>query len=397
MTATASPSFSEFIALMALLMAITALSIDMVLPALSVIGMQQGVQEINHTQYIISVLFAGFTLGQLLYGPVSDSFGRKFSIFIGLSIFIFGSVLSGLSENFSLMLMGRFLQGIGAASPRVTSIAIIRDQFAGREMARVMSFVMAIFIFVPTIAPSLGEIMLYLANWRAIFVVFAIVAMIAIFWVYHRLPETLHAQDRRPFTLSSISQGVCVVVRNRHTFGYTICAGLSFGSRGGYISCARQIIQDDFNTGTNFACYFAISALSIGFASIFNSMIVRQVGMRRICHYSLLTMTVISLIFLAIVHTDTQHTSLLAFMLFASLLFFCFGLLFGNLNALAMEPMGHLAGIASAVVGSFSSAISVVVGTIIGQSYNNTLVPLITGFLILSVLVFVLQWRLSKL
>lgn len=394
---TSDCSFPEFIALMALLMAITALAIDMVLPALSVIGHEQGVADINHTQYVISVLFLGFTIGQLLYGPISDSFGRKPSIYLGLGIFIGGSALSYFSQSFEMMLLGRFLQGVGTASPRITSIAIIRDRFAGREMARVMSFVMAIFVFIPAIAPSLGELLMMVASWRLIFLAFILISLIAMAWAWKRLPETLHAEDRRPFSVKSVWEGVCVVVGNKITLGYTVCAGLTFSALVGYISCARQVFQDYFDTGQQFAFYFAVSALSIGAASVFNSMIVRKIGMQKICHYSLLMMTFTSAIFLVVVLAKPHDTTLLEFMIYTPVMFFCFGFLFGNLNALAMEPMGHLAGIASAVVGSFSSAISVVIGTMIGQAYNDTLIPLITGFLSLSVAVFLLQLKLGKI
>lgn len=389
--------FTEFIALIALFMAIAALSIDMVLPALSVIGAEQGVADINHTQYIISALFIGFTIGQIAYGPISDNLGRKPAIYIGLAIFIGGSLLSFLSTSFHVMLAGRFLQGIGAASPRITSMAIIRDQYHGREMSRVMSFVKAVFIFVPVIAPSMGGVMMSLAGWRSIFIVFICVAAIAILWAHLRLPETLKPEDKRPLELASIWQGICLVIGNKTTMGYTICAGLIFGALVGYISSARQIFQDYFHTGSHFVIYFAVSALSIGAASVVNSMIVMRIGMHRICHYSILAIIFASAIFLCVVMLNPYHTTLWEFMIYAPILFFCFGLLFGNLNALAMEPMGHVAGIASSVVGSFSSAISVVIGIGIGQAYNNTLVPLIAGFFLLSILVFVLQWRLARI
>lgn len=386
--------FAEFIGLMALYVALMAMSIDTILPALSIIGRELNVIDENHTQYIIGILFLGFTFGQIIYGPISDSFGRRFTIYAGLVIFIIGNILSINAENYSMMLLGRFLQGFGAASPRITSMAVIRDLYKGREMARVMSFIMTVFIIIPVIAPSIGQAILLVTSWRVIFRIFLVAAIIALFWTYFRLPETLKTQDIKPFNLPTIWNDFCIVISNKITLRYTICAGLVFGALIGYLNCSRQIFQDYFHTGESFPLYFALSALSIGAASIVNSMIVRRYGMKLICHYALLVTIIMSAIFLILSMQENQMP-IWQFMTYMIVVFFCMGLLFGNLNALAMEPMGHYAGIASSVVGALSSGISVIIGTLIGQSYNQSLIPMFAGFLLLSISSLVLSLRLK--
>lgn len=383
--------FPEFVTLMALYVALMAMSIDMILPALSLMGQEFGITDENQTQYVIGILFLGFTVGQIIYGPAADSFGRKPTIYIGLVIFSLGSILCITAKTFPMMLLGRFLQGFGAASPRITSIAVIRDLYKGREMARVMSFIMTIFIIIPVIAPSIGQAILLVANWHIMFFVFLFSAIIALIWTFFRLPETLKHEDKRPFHLSAIWQDFLKILNNRTTMIYTICAGLVFGAMIGYLTSSRQIFQDYFKVGDLFPIYFGISALSIGISSIVNSMIVRRYGMKLICHHTLITMITIAALFLAISFIQHHQIALWQFMTFALITFFCLGMIFGNLNALAMEPMGHLAGTASAIIGCLSSGISALIGTIIGQAYNNTLTPMILGFLLLTITAFFLQ------
>ncbi len=389
-------SLPEFVTLMALYVALMAMSIDMILPALSMIGKEFNVANENETQYIIGFLFLGFTFGQILYGPLADSFGRKPTVYFGLIFFIFGDILSINSHDFRTMLLGRFLQGFGAASPRIISIAIIRDLYKGADMARIMSFIMTIFIIIPVIAPSIGQAILFIASWRVMFFIFLTAALIVALWTHFRLPETLKPQDVRPFKLKAILSDFAKVFANKITLGYAICAGLSFSALIGYLTSSRQIFQDYFAVGELFPIYFGISALSIGAASIVNSAIVKRYGMKIICNYALITMIAMSALFLLI--SSLQPTiAIWQFMLFAIITFFCFGMLYGNLNALAMEPMGHIAGVASAVIGFLSSGISAVIGTVIGQSYNNSLSPIFLGFLLLTTISFVIQKKLNKL
>lgn len=383
--------FKEFVVLMVLLMSLVALSIDSMLPALGVIGSDLHVSNGNQAQYIISFLFFGLMIGQLFYGPLSDSYGRKPLVYVGLGVFCLGSVLSLSSSSFEVMLCGRVLQGFGAASPRVITAAMIRDRYSGREMAQVMSIIMSVFILVPAIAPSMGQFIISIAHWRSIFIVFILVACIGATWMHLRLSETLAPEHRREFKASNVWHAVCEVVSNRLTCGYTICAGFVFGGLIGYISSAQQVFQGYYQTGDKFPIYFAALALSVGFASMVNSHIVKTVGMRLIVRRAFSGIIASSIVFYFLSMLIQGQVPLYAFMIYGSLVFFCFGLLFGNLNAIAMEPMGHIAGVASAVIGALSSAISLAIGTVIGQFFDMTLLPLTLGFLCVGVVSFIFQ------
>lgn len=374
----------EFTVLMALLMSIVAISIDALLPALGMVATDFQLANPNHAQYLIGVIFGGMAVGQLVFGPFSDALGRKKILYIGIALYLVGSVVCYFASSFGVMLAGRLIQGLGVSGPYVSAISIVRDKFSGRAMARVMSVVMMIFIMVPAIAPSLGQgIMLY-ASWRAIFVLYILYAMLIGAWIYWRLEETLPPEKRIPFHFANIMAGFVEVVRSRLTLCYTICMGICFGSFIGYLSSSQQIFQVQFGTGKMFTVYFGLLALVLGVASLLNSRFVERLGMHYICTRSFAAIVVASAVFLGLhAVVDIQ---LWMFLAYAAVLFFSFGLVFGNLNALAMEPMGHIAGIASAIIGSTSSVISLGLGAWIGQLYNGTLIPVVLGFLILGAL-----------
>ena len=378
------PSFAEFVVLVSTLMALTALSIDAMLPALAQIGSDLQVQDANSRQLVISMIFLGLSVGQLFFGPLSDSVGRKPAVFSGLGVYMGGAILSMFAVNFPMMLAGRFLQGIGASAPRAVTLALVRDQFAGRQMARVMSFVMTVFILVPMLAPSLGQIILQGAGWRAIFGVFLLLAVIALVWFAIRQPETLAPENRAPFTPGRIFKTTKLIVQNRLAFGYTITAGLVSGAFIGYLNSAQQVFQEQYALGDLFSIYFGIVASAIGLASLLNSRLVLHFGMRVLVRSALLITSILSAIVLVSRLLLPEQLPFAVFMAYLMLSFFCVGILFGNLNSLAMEPLGQMAGIGAAIVGSLSTFISVLLGTFIGQSYNGTIVPLVTGLAVLS-------------
>lgn len=383
-TPSSSPISKEFTILMASLMSIVAISIDAMLPALGAIGAELQVSKPNHAQYIISMLFLGMAVGELVCGPLSDALGRKRILYGTVGLYFAGSVLCCLADSLELMLIGRFIQGLGVAGPYVSTMSIIRDKYHGREMARVMSLVMMIFIMVPAIAPTLGQGILLVGHWRHIFMLYIVYSLAIMVWTYFRLEETLPPQERIPFRLNDVVRGFLEVITNRMTFCYTLCMGFLFGSFIGYLNSAQQIFQVQFQTGDAFTLYFGGLALVFGAASMLNARLVERLGMRFLCKRALATIIGISGVFLAVQQlVDIQLWMLLAYV---SVLFFCTGLLFGNLNALAMEPMGHIAGIAAAVIGFVSSLISMSFGTLIGQLYDNTLLPLTAGFLIMGTL-----------
>ncbi len=382
-------SAKEFTLLVALLMSIVAISIDALLPALGIISQDISLAYPNQAQLIISALFFGMAIGQLICGPMSDATGRKKVLYSGILLFLCGSVICFFAQDINTLLAGRFIQGLGVAGPYVSAISIVRDKYAGREMAKVMSLVMMIFIMIPAIAPSLGQAILFFASWRYVFVLYVVYAVAIGLWIFLRLEETLPVENRIPLSITGFVDGFKEVICNPTTMGYTLCMGLFFGSFIGYLNSSQQIFQVQFATGKLFTVYFGVLALVFGAASLFNSRLVEKWGMHFISNRAVLGIIISSALFLGL-HAlcDIQ---LWMFMVYAAVLFFAFGLIFGNVNAMAMEPMGHVAGIASAVIGSVSSIISMVIGTAIGQLYNNTLIPMTLGFLSMTMLALLLM------
>ena len=369
---------------MATLMSLTALSIDAMLPALGAIGQDLGVERSNDVQLVVSAIFLGMAVGQLAYGPLSDSAGRKPALLAGLGLFMVGCVLSLFAQSFPMMLTGRLLQGLGAAGPRIVTVALIRDQYEGRRMARVMSFVMAVFIIVPIVAPAMGQGILLFASWRAIFSAFLVIAAATAVWFTIRQPETLPVERRVPFTFDRISRGIWEVLTTRDALGYTVAAGLVFGPFLAYLSTAQQVFQVQYELGRSFPLYFAFLSIALGAASLSNAKLVMRYGMKTLARWALVMMGLLSAGFFVVSYFAEGQPPLWGLAAYLLLVFFCVGILFGNLNAIAMEPLGHIAGVGAAVVGSLSTAISVAGGSLIGQAYNGTVLPLVAGFGILS-------------
>ena len=383
---------AEFVAIMATLTALVALSIDMVLPALPAIGASLGVQRANENQLVLSLLFLGFGIGQLFYGPLSDTTGRKPAAFLGLAIFTAGCLLALLAQTSSMMLAGRLLQGIGVAGPRTITIAVVRDRFEGREMARVMSLVTAVFILVPIVAPALGQIVLGAFGWRAIFVVYLAMGLITSVWFGLRQEETLPAGRRMPFSLARLAGAAREVLTNRVAVSYTVASGFVFGAFLGYLTSSQQILQEQYALGGRFPIYFGVLAVAIGGASLANARLVMRYGMRALSQWSLWGIFAVSMVFTGLAAAAAGHPPLWTLMVYLMVSFFGIGLLFGNLSALAMQPLGAIAGTGSAVVGGLSMLISLTLGTTIGQIYNGTVLPLAAGFAALSLCSIVAAW-----
>ena len=378
--------FGEFVGLMATLMALTALSIDAMLPALTNIGSDLGVTVANDNQLIISVLFLGLAIGQLFYGPLSDNIGRKPALYIGLVFFGVGCLVSLFANNLTIMLVGRCLQGIGLSGPRVVSVAIIRDLYKGERMAQVMSFVMAVFIAVPALAPALGQGILYIANWRMIFVVLLSLGVVALVWFSIRQQETLPEEKRLKFSIPNLKKALKEIITIRSTVFYTLAAGFISSAFVGFLNSSQQVFQIQFGLGEKFPMYFAAIALSVGTASFVNGKLVIRFGMQNMVRTAVLAIVIISILFFILMGTVIPVPSLAFFMVYLLSIVFFVGILFGNLNSMAMEPLGHMAGIGAAIVGSVSTFISVPFGTYIGMQYNGTVKPLVFGFLIFGIL-----------
>ncbi|EAQ65463.1 bicyclomycin resistance protein [Marinomonas sp. MED121] len=387
-------SAKEFTALTATLMSIVAISIDALLPALGIITQDLQIQNPNQAQLLIGALFLGMATGQLIAGPLSDALGRKPVLYAGLFIYSIGTLTCFFAPSFEVLLAGRIIQGLGAAGPYISAVSLVRDQYKGREMAKVMSLVMMIFILVPALAPSLGEMILLFTNWHGIFVMYGLYALIILTWISFRLEETLKPEQRIPFSRAGFFAGFKEVISNKSTISLTFCAGLMFGCLIGYISSAQQIFQVQFETGKLFSVYFGGLALLVGVSSLVNSKIVGRLGMHLISKRAFSVIILNSIIFLIV--QSLVEVQLWMFVIFAGILFFCFGLLFGNINAMAMEPMGHVAGIAAAVIGAISSIMSNIVGTSIGQMYNNTLIPMTLAYILLCSLALALLYYAEK-
>ncbi len=371
----------EFVALMAALMALTALSVDVMLPALPQIGNSLGVANGNDRQLIVSIYLGGFAMGQFIFGPLSDRFGRKPPLLFGLALYICGTVLAASSSSFAGLLAARVLQGMGAASPRVISLAIVRDRFEGREMSRVMSFVTMVFIVVPILAPGVGEGILQFSGWRSIFVFMLVVALGSALWVTLRLPETRHAEDRLPLSASAIWHAVKLVTVTRQTIGYVIAMGFVFGLLISYVMSSEQIFVEVYGLGAQFPIAFGSIAAFMIAASLLNAWAVRKMGMRGISHRALFGALAACAVMALLGYPEKPP--LLVFCAFMAAVFFCFGVMMPNFNALAMEPMAHVAGTASSVAGFYSTAAGAILGTLIGRSFEGGVRPLCIGITLL--------------
>ena len=382
------PGFKEFVALMALSMSLVALAIDSMLPALSQIAGGLNVTVDNDRQLVLTMLFAGLALGQVFYGPASDSLGRRVPIYIGFGIFIIGSLIATVATSYTMLLVGRFLQGLGAAGPRIITVAIIRDLYSGREMARLMSLVMMVFILVPAIAPALGQLILYIAPWRMIFLALVMLSAITLVWFYLRQPETLKKEHRQRFSFSNLWAASVEVCTTPVAVIYTLASGLIFGAFVGFLNSSQQVLQELYGLGERFPFYFAMLALTIGGASWVNAKLVIMLGMRYLCKVSLWMMSSVAVLFLA--YCLNTHPPLWATMVYLLMTFFGTGILFGNFNSLAMEPLGHIAGLASSLIGSVTTFVSLGLGFVIGNFYDQTVIPLVAGFAVLSLASLVL-------
>jgi len=377
---TSEKGLAEFVALLALLISLLALAIDAILPAFAPMGEELAVQSPNDVQWFILALFIGLGLGQLVYGPVSDSFGRKPAIYAGLALFILGTVLCIVSWNFASMLTGRLLQGFGVAGPRIVSTALIRDKYEGRMMARIVSLTMTVFILVPAIAPALGQAILYVAHWRWIFGLLLGLGLIALVWFAFRQEETLGPESRKPFAMAPLAAATREALNNRFASGYAVAAGMIYAPFLAYLATAQQVLQEQYQTGELFPFYFGLIALSVGASSFSNAKLVLKFGMRRLSTFALASLCILAIAFLPVAWAYAGEPPLWMFLAWVITSFFSIGMLFANFNAMAMEHVGHIAGVAAAVIGTISTVLAVICGGFIAQLYDGTVLPVVAGF-----------------
>ncbi len=380
-------AFAELVAIVAGVMALNALAIDMMLPALGLIGDEFAANG-NDRQLIIVVYVLGNGVAQLFFGPIVDRFGRKRVLMWALGGYIVGSALTVMASSFTLLLAARAFQGVATAATRVAAIAIVRDQCSGRRMAEVMSLAITVFMAAPILAPGLGQLVLLAGPWRGIFLTLLIYGVVLALWLGMRLPETLAPERRKPLLPGPIFSNYLEFIRHRTAIGYTLASALCFGALFGYISAAEQVFLETFNLGQRFPIAFAAIAGSLAAATLINARLVSRFGMRRISHTAILIFIVANLFHLAAAVSNGE--SFVLFMVFMSVSFFALGLIGPNANALAMEPMGHIAGSAAAANGFAGTTLAGFIGGVIGQFYDGTTMPIIIGFAWLGVGAFII-------
>ncbi len=389
---------SEFIAMIAMLFAVIAFSIDAMLPALPSIAAELSPGAANNAQLIVTSFVLGMGLGTFVAGPLSDSFGRRRIIACGVALYCVAAVIAYLTETLETMLLARVLQGIGAAGPRVVSLALVRDLYKGRDMARVMSFAMMIFTLVPAVAPLLSTAILTSFGWRSIFVAFILFATISLSWLLLRQPETLPTENRRKFHPAPLWAALKEVLSHRVIVTTIVVQSLVFGSLFGTISTIQPVFDGVFGRSDSFPLWFAFIALSASLASPLNAVLVGRFGMRRMITVTLASQAGLSLFMAAMGYAGAWPEVLAfpAFILWSIGVFGMAGLTLGNLNALALEPVGHIAGMAASVTGSIATVLAVTLAAPIGLAFDGTTLPVTFAVAIMAMFALVLMKTIPR-
>lgn len=376
--------FVELVAFLATIMALNALAIDVVLPGLPHLGAELGVAEGNRRQLVIVAYLIGMGGSQLVHGPLADRIGRKPTLLVGLTIYGVAALASAVAPSFGALVAARVVQGLGAGAPRVVAVSIARDRYRGSEMARVMSLVMMVFMVVPVLAPSVGQAVLWVASWRWIFGVLTVAGAVVAVWAGLRLTETLAPEHRRSLSPRTIARGLREVVTTRATAVPMLAMALTHGALMAFVTSAQQVYQDTFHVGAAFALWFALIAVTMSVAAFGNARLVRTFGPARLARRALHLMIVSAAVMSALAVTD--HLNLFGYEALACVVLMSFGFVGSNLNALAMEPMGHLAGTASSVLGAVATIGGALIGGVVGQLYDGTARPLALGVLALAIM-----------
>ncbi len=383
----------EFIALVAMLFATIAFSIDAMLPALTEICNQLSPNAPENATLIVGIFVLGMGVGTFFTGPLSDAFGRKPVILGGFALYLAGALWAGLSNDLNWILAGRFIQGLAAAGPRIAGVAMVRDLYSGERMASIMSFAMTVFALVPAVAPVIGQAIMIAAGWRAIFFAFAIFGVMVGLWVAFRQPETLKPEDRRPLSISKVWRAVIESFSNR-VFSYSVATQtMAYTALFAMISLIQPIYAQSFGIEEKFPLFFAAAALLSIPASIINGRMVLRLGMRKLIKSALIGQILVSTIAISLWYTGNM--TVWVFFVWATSLLFSIGFIFGNLNALALEPLGHIAGMASSISSSLATVVSALLAIPISLSFDGTPQALLIGALICWVISLILMLRLG--
>lgn len=388
----------EFVALMAMIFATLAFSIDAMLPAFPEIAAELTPNAVNSAQLVLTAFVLGMGLGTIFTGPLSDAYGRKPIITAGIILYIIGAAMAYFAQSLEFLLAARVLQGIGASGPRIVPMAMTRDLYEGRRMAQITSFVMTIFMVVPAVAPSIGAVIIDVAGWRSIFLAFIVFAAIAAVWLNVRQPETLAIEDRRPLNIKVLKAGAMEVFSNRLVLIYIVVMTLGFSQMFATISTTQQIYDITFDKAASFPLWFALTAGIALLGTILNAVLVMKVGMRQLAIWAYATQTVLSTAFLIALWSGVLPLELAfpAWFAWSVSIFFMAGLTFGNLNALALQPLGHIAGMAASMIAAVSTIASVAIAAPIGLAFNGTPVPLLIGAIGCSGIAFLLMRRTQE-
>lgn len=386
----------EFVALMASLMSIVALSIDALLPALPDIGKALSVENPNDNQLLITMIFLGLGVGQLLLGPLSDSFGRKPIVYVGFFLFTVATLMCVTTKNFDIMIIGRVLQGIGLSAPRTMAISMIRDSYSGDYMAKIVSIVVMVFILVPVIAPTLGQFLLNFYNWEAIFYVNLLFGLVVILWFWGRQEETLAKENVIKFSGRLYLDGTLEFLKYKDAVAFTLVSGFITGSFMVYLSTSQQIFEQQYDLKAEFPYIFASLAIAVGLATFLNSRLVVRYGMWKIAYTGTVAYVLISVLYI-LLYFNGNNPSIEILLTFFGLQFFAIGFLFGNLRALAMQPLGHIAGIGAAINGFISTVMAVPIANYIGSFVNDSVLPLFIGFFFFGLLSWLVFLALKRI
>lgn len=394
----AYPSRVEFIALIAMLFATIAFSIDGMLPALTTMAQELSPDSPNKVQMVVTSFVLGMGVGTLFTGPLSDALGRKPVVLGGAALYILAAFAATLSNNLDGLLLARVIQGLGAAGPRIAAMAIIRDRYAGRGMAQIMSFVMLVFAIVPAIAPSIGAVILAFAGWRAVFWGFILFAALAALWLAIRMPETLPREDRRPFRLGAMREALAEMWSFPMIRLSIIVQGLCYGILFSMIATVQPIYDVTFGRGAEFPLWFGGIAVVASSGSIVNGLLVMRLGMRKLVARILWVQVVLSAVMLMLVVMHVAEPVLFgAFVIWQTSVFFQAGLTFGNLNALAMEPVGHIAGLAASIIGAVATVAAVILTIPVTLFFDGTAAPIATATLFYAVIAALITRRMAVL
>lgn len=377
------PSLREFIGLIALIMALISLSIDNLLPAFVPIQHSFGIANPNDLQLIVTVYMIGSGPLQIVYGTVSDVVGRRPALLVGIAVYALGALIGCFATSFAMLLAGRVVQGMGAAAAQVLSVALVRDRYEGREMARVLSLTFMVFILVPVVAPAIGSLLIHIAGWRSVFASMLVMALVVAVWFGVRMPETLKAEHRRPFSMRRIAEGVQATLAERGTVGYGIAIALMMGCLMTYVSSSQQIFETQvYGLGALFPVAFGSIAGAMGVAFYANSGLVRAYGLHRLSHVCLLLFALCTAIGYLVALAFGGKPPLLLFAGLLTAIQFLMCLTMPNFNAIAMEPLGAMAGTGSALLGLATTLGGTAIGMIVGRMFDGTVRPLGLTYLV---------------